>query len=600
MKRLISILAALCLLALSPAVPAGAETVELVGRVVTTVEKIDSAFGKADWKALRDLDVDAEIILNGAEGTVISGRSSQTGSVLTLTGKGVYHVTGRGENMQIVVNDAAKSGNVTLILDEVTLTNAEAPVLVVESADKVILWVTGDCALACGAADSALGAAVYARDTLTVAGDGTLAVTAGQDGFVCKDNYRQTGADVTIDAAGAGLNVNDSVRIGGGTLSITSGKDGIHLSNSKLDSWFYLENGAVSITAGQDGIDVSGEEDSFSGFMTLYGGSLTVSSGAGPTAHRWGSDISTKGLKCQGDIYIGAVTLSVSSEDDAIHSDASVSVTGGILTLASGDDGIHAGSALSVSGGRLLVSQSHEGLEAWQIDLSGGEINVYAADDGLNAAGGSDTTSQETEFWGRRGGWDPSSGTGVLNISGGTVYVNAEGDGLDSNGSLYVTGGLVIVEGPTNGGNGALDRGDAFGSVASITGGTVLALGSTGMAANFDAGTQCSALVSLSGGPGTVVSAGDGSGFTFTASKAFACAVYSSPALREGSVYPLTAGEQSAEMDFTAGRYFSDVTGGFGGGHGPGGWGPGGPGSPGGPGGGPGMPGGGHGGRGGH
>lgn len=584
MKRLLSALAALCLLALSPAPLGLAEDSGLTGTVVTAVEKIENAFGKADLKALKDLDVDAEIILNGAEGTLISGADRQTGSQLTLTGKSVYHVTGVGENVQIVVNDAAKNGNITLILDAVTMTHSEAPVILVESADKVILWVTGNCALTASSPDSEQGAAVYARDTLTVTGDGSLTVTSAQDGFICKDNFRQTGAALTIDAAGAGLNVNDSVRIGGGSLSITSGKDGIHLSNSSLDSWFYLEDGDVTITAGQDGIDVSGSGDSFTGAVTLYGGSLTVHAGAGPDAHAWGSDTSTKGLKCQGDIYIGSAAVTISSEDDAIHSDVSVSVTDGTLTLASGDDGIHAGSVLSISGGTVQVSQSYEGLEAYEISLSGGEISVYASDDGLNAAGGSDTTSQETERWDFRGGWGGSASTGVLRISGGTIYVNAEGDGLDSNGSLYVTGGLVIVEGPTGSGNGALDRGDVMGSVASITGGTVLALGSTGMAVNFDAGTQCSALVSLSGGPGTVISVNDGSGFTFTASKAFACAVYSSPALAAGGEYVLTAGNSAAAMDFSAELHYSDVSSGFGGfgggpggGHGgPGGRGPGG------------------------
>ncbi len=588
MKKLLSVLMALAMLLTASMPVCAEEEVILAGKVVTVVEKMADAFGKADWKALSDLSVDAEIILNGAAGTVLSRKASETGNVLTIAQKGVYHVTGTGENVQILVNDESKNGNITLILDNVTMTHDSAPMILVESADKVILWVKGDSRLDLTAKDGTYDAAVYARDTLTVTGTGTLTLASAGDGIICKDNYRQTGAELAITAEEAGLDVNDSVRIGGGTLAIVSGKDGIHLANSDLDSWYYQEAGTVSITSRQDGIAVSGSGDSFTGFVTLYGGTLQVVAGAG-TVHTWNADVSTKGIKCQGDIYIGGVMLDVSSTDDALHSDACVSVTDGTLTLSSEDDGIHADSILSISGGSVLVSESYEGLEAYEINLSGGDIRVYASDDGLNAAGGSDTTSAETNPWAR---WsrNESASVGVIRVSGGTVYVNAKGDGLDSNGSLYVTGGLVIVEGPTDSGNGALDRGDGAGSVASITGGTVLAIGSTGMAVNFDSGTQCAALVAVSGSAGDVISVDDGSGFTFTATKDFDCAVYSSPSLAQGNTYTLTAGSQSALLDFTAGLYCNTVGGGWGGRGGPGGHGGhGGPGGPGGPGGIPGR-----------
>ncbi len=556
MKRINALLLALCIALAALPGAARAEEDAASGTVVTEVNPIEGAFGNADTKALSELKVAADITLTGD---------------VTITQKGVYHISGSAENATITVSDTAKSGNITLILEDLCVFNESAPALVVESADKVILWLVGDCVMTATALATEDDAVISARDDLTVTGTGTLTVTSPQTGIACSDDFRQTGATLNVEANGAGLDVNDSVRIGGGALNIVSGKDGIHLSNSALDSWFYLEAGAVSVTSAQDGIDVSANgEDEFTGFITLLGGTLEVTAGDG-VSHTWNDTTSRKGLRCQGDIYIGQTVLSVVSTDDAIHSGASVYVTGGELTLSSEDDGIHADAILSISGGKVTVRQSYEGLEAYQIDLSGGEVSVYASDDGLNAAGGSDTSSQETDPWAH---WSAqTNSTGTLNISGGTIYVNAGGDGVDANGSIYVTGGLLIVEGPTDNGNGAIDRGDGMDCVASITGGTVLAIGSTGMAVNFDSGTQCAALVSLSGGEGDTITADDGSGFTFTASKAFECAVYSSPSLEQGGTYTLSTGTDSAVMDFTDGLYWNDVGGfggfgGFGGGHG--------------------------------
>ncbi|MBP5225480.1 MAG: carbohydrate-binding domain-containing protein [Lachnospiraceae bacterium] len=268
----------------------------------------------------------------------------------------------------------------------------------------------------------------------------------------------------------------------------------------------------------------------------------------------------SSGIKANESVRIGGGEITVSSGKDGVHvgnddEEGDFYMEAGTLTVTAGDDGVHADKDLTVAGGTLTVLKSYEGLEAYEVNIDGGTVTVYASDDGINAAGGSDTASTGffPGFWGAGTG----SGSGTLNISGGTVYVNAGGDGLDSNGSLYVSGGLVIVEGPTNNGNGALDIGDGNGCVASITGGTVLALGSSGMAVNFNSGSQCSALLSLSGSAGTTVTVNDGSGFSFTASKAFTSVVYSSSAMTKGQTYTVSAGTGSASADFSSGLYYS-------------------------------------------
>ena len=66
---------------------------------------------------------------------------------------------------------------------------------------------------------------------------------------------------------------------------------------------------------------------------------------------------------------------------------------------------------------------------------------------------------------------------GALTINGGNIYINAYGDGIDSNGSLYMTGGYVEISGPENAGNGTLD----YVGECEVTGGTLILTGSTGM-----------------------------------------------------------------------------------------------------------------------
>ncbi|MBQ3817527.1 MAG: hypothetical protein II802_04595, partial [Clostridia bacterium] len=72
---------------------------------------------------------------------------------------------------------------------------------------------------------------------------------------------------------------------------------------------------------------------------------------------------------------------------------------------------------------------------------------------------------------------------------------------------------------------------------------------------------QCSALVSLSGSAGDTITVNDGSGFSFTATKAFTSVVYSSSSLSSGNSYTITAGSASANIDFSSSSYYSNVSG---------------------------------------
>ena len=247
-------------------------------------------------------------------------------------------------------------------------------------------------------------------------------------------------------------------------------------------------------------------------------------------------------------------------------------ISGGTFSLATGDDGIHSDENVTISGGEITVTQSYEGIEGASIDITGGTIRVASSDDGLNAAGGNDSSG----FFGRPGGFSTSSDY-YIRISGGVIYVNAAGDGIDSNGNLYVTGGTVYVEGPTDNGNGALD----YDGTAYITGGTVVALGSSGMAQNFGSeSTQGAILLTLSSYTTGTVTLKDSSGnvlVSYSSDKKFNSVVVSCPSLVQGGTYTITAGGSDYSVTLTSLIYGSGMGGGMlGGGGMPGGGMPGG------------------------
>ena len=434
------------------------------------------------------------------------------------------------------------------------MTNSSKPCIYVEASEKVIICCVGDNSLEYTAAESSEGldGAIFSKDDVTLNGSGTLSLSSQLHGIVCKDDFKITGATVNVTAGMIGIKAGDSVRIGGGETVIDSEHDGIQVQNKSGSSFLYTNDGTVTLNSGYDGIDVGTSDADFTGYVNLSGGKIDITSGGGSDNSK-DSETSQKGIKCDGDIIFGDAELTVSSADDSVNSDGSVTVSGGSVSLSTSDDGITALSAVNITGGTVGILKSYEWIEAESVTIDGGSVSVVSSDDGINTAGGSDSASEEEGPWGE-------SSSGTLTINAGEVYVNSSGDGLDSNGSIYITGGTVIVEGPTDNGNGAIDKGDGQNCTASITGGTLIAIGSSGMAVNFDSGTQCSALVSLSGDSGTEITVDDGSGFTFTSTKKFECVLYSSPEMTQENKYTITAGTNSAEADFSSGLYYSDVS----------------------------------------
>lgn len=486
---------------------------------------------------------------------------SINGSTVTITAEGTYVVSGTLSEGQLVVdvNDGSK---VQIVLDGANITSASSAALYVKSADKVFvtlasgtnstLATTGDYV---AIDDNNIDAALFSKEDLTINGQGTLTVSSATGhGIVSKEDLKVCGGTLTVEAAKQAFSANDSVRISGGVLNLTSGGDAIHAENTEdaTKGYIYVADGVISVIATGDALEASSTTQ-------IDGGTI--------------SGTCAKGVKADGDVVILGGTIMLTGTDDTVHANGNVGIWGGTLELASGDDGIHADGQCGIAGGTITVSESYEGLEGLEVLILDGEIEVHASDDGINAAGGSDTGTEDTaaqEELGLEGmgtgaaeadsfgGMDGMAAGGDMDeidedaslaIAGGTVSIYAEnGDGLDSNNSLTVTGGTVCVYGPENDGNSALD----YAGEGTITGGTLVAVGMSGMAQGFGTdSTQGSALINLASTVTGSLELKDASGniiLSFETDKNFNSVVVSCADMQENGTYTLEAGGETIEF----------------------------------------------------
>lgn len=449
-------------------------------------------------------------------------------------------------------------------------------------------------------------ACLFAKDDLTINGKGSLQVTGNyQSGIGTKDNLVITGGTIKVTAVKDALRGRDSVAICGGTFDLKADNDGIKSNNDEdtAKGWISLDGGTFTITAGCDGVQAETVLQVSAGDFTIAtgGGSANASTDADgnaePSWGQWGggqggpggdmpngaggqdgaipsrpdgqgtrgeattgtqmamyftetaattaegnTSDSAKGIKAGTGLYITGGSFSIDSSDDSIHCNGVVTIAGGELTLSSGDDGVHADAALTIDDGTIDIAKCYEGLEGLSVTVNGGNITLTARDDGVNAAGGNDSSSVN----GRPGQNDFSANGDIfIRITGGTLVVDASGDGLDSNGALYITGGTVTVNGPTSSADGALD----YDGTCEVTGGILVAAGSSGMAqAPGTSSSQASLMVTFSSiqQAGTTLRLTDTAGNTvveYTAAKAVQNVVISAPQLKEGEGYTLYSGE---------------------------------------------------------
>lgn len=451
-----------------------------------------------------------KINLSGSGATVSgSGVTVENGNI-TITSVGSYIISGTLTDGSIKVNCSEK-GTVRLILNGASISSSSTAPVVVEEAKKVLVTLADGTTNTItdktrqSVDDEDFSSAVYSKADLVFNGSGTLNVNAG---------YRN------------GIKSTDDLKVVSGTFNITSNEDGI-IGKDLLG----IKDGKFTIKSGSDGMKSTYDTDTSKGNIVITGGEFDIM-----------------------------------ASNDGIHCNEDILISGGNLTISSGDDGVHADAALQVDGGTIAIKKCCEGLEGVQITLNDGDISIVASDDGINATDGSSSSGMGMGGFG--GGQASSSDSSVLlTINGGNIFVNAGGDGLDSNGNIVMNGGNVTVLGPTSDGDTALDFDGAF----TINGGVLMAFGSSGMLETPTSAQNGCCIVTTLGtvSANSAFSLMDSSGnviMSYTPTKNYASAIVYSSDIKNGSTYTVTAGSTTQSITVNSNVTTNGVSGGFGGG----------------------------------
>jgi len=528
-----------------------------------------STFSAEDVDSSTMDEISASITLNGDSVSVDGSGVSVAGNIATITAAGTYSISGTLNNGQLLVDSPAEE-KITLLLDGVDITSTtSASIYVINAAKVVIELVQGSVNTLTDGATYVFSdpekeepnATLFSNDDLTIKGTGSLNINANyNNGIASDDDLKITGGNITVNAVHDGIQGKSSVAIKDGTITINAGGDGIQSTNAEdtEKGTVIIEGGTLYITAALDGIQAYTNLTISAGDVNIVagGGSVNGISHTSDWSDRGGQNFqsnntlvvddtaSTKGLKAGTVILISGGTITIDSADDTLNSNDSILIQDGTLSLTSGDDGLHANTSITIDGGVLDINQSYEGIESALITINGGNLHVIASDDGINVAGGNDGSAIN----GRPGqGQFTANSNYFLYINDGYIYINADGDGLDSNGSIEMNGGMVLVNGPTSNGNGALDYMGTF----NINAGFLVAVGSSGMAqAPSISSTQYSAMVNFTSmaPAGSLIHFETADGdpiLTFVPAKEFQSILISTPDITNGSTLLLYYGGTS-------------------------------------------------------
>ena len=572
-----------------------------------TESTIDTEFTDREKSGSYKVSEAVKITLNKTTATVSGSGAKADGSTITITEEGVYIVSGTLEDGQIIV-DASDSDKVQIVLDGVNINCETNAAIYVREADKVFITLAENSSNTLGGGneytqidDNTVDGVIFSKSDLVCNGTGSLTIEADyKHGIVSKDDLVITGGTYKIAAADNGITAKDQLKILDGSFDIDAANSAVkakNADNAELGN-IYIAGGIFTIEAEQDGFHATGS-------IVVDDGTITVNSGDDgfhaelDTIIRGGTILvekSNEGLEGKR-VVVNGGDITVNASDDGINAansgddgaNAANSGDGGVNAANSGDDGANAtnpganaagsgdddsnaassnndSSAAVNSGDDSSISGAADGKEPPQMppDTENGSDMQPSQDfDPENAPSGgnapqnfdpgnapSDGDAPQMMQGGPGGGGNSEL---YIKITGGTLTVSADGDGLDSNGGLLVTGGTTIVYGPTSDGDSALD----YDGSAIVSGGILAAIGSAGMVESFDeASTQpvityyCTETQSAD----TTITLTDSDGsalFTVTPEKAYASIVLTCPEMKLDATYTLAAGTDNEEITLT-------------------------------------------------
>lgn len=498
-------------------------TIQEIGTYQTITyeeEDLDTSYDKSTAHTIE---------LNNEQTKLSISEAEIQGSTLTIKQAGTYVLQGQWQG-QIAV-DAPKDALVKLVLKGVIIQNLQNAALVSKSARKtVILLEEGSENIFedySSYQDTTIDALIYAKTNLTLQGNGSLTLIARyKDAIKGNDDLVITGGNYHIQAVEDGIIGKDSLAIYDGNFQIISGKDALKSSNNQDISkgWISIENGSYTLTAGNDSIQAET-------FLQIQSGHFQIET----KTDTIDETISYKALKAGTLLFVKDGNYQIQSVDDALHSNQHMVLENGTFTISSNGNGIHADDTLQVLNASIHVTNSVEGMEAQRIEVYGGQINITANDDGINATG-----------------TDPH-----IQIDGGEIIVDAQGDGIDSNGTITQTGGTLILFGPTDNQNSALDYDVSY----TLEGGVLLASGPAQMSQTVSSSTQPVVMIQFHQirQANSIVNISDTQGnslITFAPNKQYQNLIISLPSFTKDTAYQLSV-DGNIQGEISNGNYGS-------------------------------------------
>ena len=335
--------------------------------------------------------------------------------------------------------------------------------------------------------------------------------------------FQKCNGEYFFNTTKSSISSENYLEFNGGNFSIISDGDAIE---SKSDDDTDLIAGRLFINDGKFNIQSTGDAITAGNNITIINGIFNIRTENGYESKTFDPDTqSAKGLKVKNNhtscgITIHNAEMELDTADDGIHSNGNLEIKKGNYYIFSKDDGIHCELDMVLGEKNapnenlnLSVLYSYEAIEGMTITIYSGKIIATATDDAINAAGGN-SDGEDFPPWGSdfpwrsdfppgppgsdgphpgpgpRPGPGPSPGPGpdphpgprgnasyYISIYSGDIYVYCDGDGIDSNGNIFIQGGNITVFSQGNKDNEPIDHDGNF----TLFNAEVLCIGAQGM-----------------------------------------------------------------------------------------------------------------------
>ena len=511
-------------------------------------------------------------------------------NIITIEKEGKYVLSGSLNGALLVKGTAS---NIAIILSNATIETLDSqsiPAITFEKHDgERVLSVYKDTinklSDSVGDDENGDGAIIQAKkSSLTINGSGSLELTS--KGFETtaikvKKDLSIFSAKININTSDHGIKAGELLSIHNCDINIIANGDGMktdveaesieegeEYTSDPYAGYIYIENSNININSKDDGISansllkINNTLDNTISIITNGGAPQKITESSSDNSE--GKAIKVDGIKlvideeetelmskCENNysLQILGGKFIINSNSDAISSKGNLIIDNGSFEISSGDDAIHAEYITKINNGNILINKCYEGIEGAAVEIINGKINLTSVDDGINAAN-SDLVNYPYNIY----------------IGGGEIIVNAEGDGVDSNGTIEFAGGTTIIYGPTTGGNGSLDADKGI----LVNGGVLLAVGPMGMIETpANNSKQCCVCYAASGSANSEIIIKDEEGnviFTTVSLKSYQSIVVSLGEFSIGNTYTIYT--ESSTQSF---KIESILTNALGGGMGPGG-----------------------------